>query len=153
MFKYNFLKWTRREGLIVYTSQFGHQLAKWVQNCKAVLTLRRESCFLFKAQFLQVKINNITLKCMFIALCCSLNCCMNVFVMTVKPILRTTQRNCVPINVTILSIRMKSMVCLKYLIPPMSCSFRLSQKWCASTCRPNVNHDWFCDVIILLEID
>ena len=45
----------------------------------------------------------------------------------------------------ILSTRLKVIVFMMYWIPPMSCSFRLTQHWCVPTRRTNVYRDWFCD--------
>ena len=63
---------------MICTPQFAKQLPKGVQNCKAILTqncgailtLITESC---NVEFIEVMINIITLKNMFMHLCCSLN--------------------------------------------------------------------------------
>ena len=44
-----------------------------------------------------------------------------------------------------LSTHLKVVFYMKRWIPPTSCSFQLTQRWCAPTRRTNVYRDWFRD--------
>ena len=44
-----------------------------------------------------------------------------------------------------LSTHLKVVFYMKHWIPPTSCSFQLTQRWCAPTHRTNVYRDWFRD--------
>lgn len=129
----------------VCTWQFVQQHAKWPQNWKAVLILRRESC---KVLSIQVIINIITLKKMLLHVYSPLNCFIIMFNYWDNK--TTTQSNCMPAAVNALPCLpsfdiifhlniyftdllllhhfncLKDAVCMKHWIPPMSCSFRLT---------------------------